>query len=157
MPENNGAPETPSATSGPTVPEQKPEGAEPQNEAPHAEVDQERNADAGASTADTGKSWWDSVVWAAPVLGVVISVVTAFYTPATQANQLTVVAALIPAGDHSELRGRVLKDGDAQDKALVWAIVTDARGHRDSPPATLTDDKGGFDISQVPSKLGNAD
>ena len=91
---------------------------------------------------------------AVAALLLVISGAAGIIAPVTSANQLTVIGSLISAGDHWEIRGRVLRDGEAVDKALVWGIVEYANGQHDSPPATQTDEKGGFSVSPVRSTVG---
>jgi len=82
------------------------------------------------------------------------SALAGYFSPVTASTQLTVIGSLHSAGDHSEIKGRVVQDGDAVGKALVWVIVEYANGQRDSPPATQTDENGGFSVTPVPTTLG---
>src|SRR5947209_795830 len=110
----------------------------------------------GQKSSKISMLWTPELV--APALAAAVPVVsTLIATRAPATENLTVVTARIPAADHSEYRGRVLRDGDAVDKASVWLIQTDAQGNTDSPPATQSDEKGGFNISSVPNKLGIVD
>lgn len=87
-------------------------------------------------------------------LVVVVSLAASFFSPVA-ASQLTVIGSLLPTVDHSEVRGRVFRDGEAVQKASVWSIVDYANGQHDSPPATQTDDKGEFSIAPIPSAIGD--
>jgi len=81
------------------------------------------------------------------IAAVILSLLTGYFTPVTSSKQLTVVASLQQATDHTaEIQGRVFQDGDAVKQALVWAVAEYGRGQHDSPPATQTDDKGAFSI-----------
>ena len=84
-----------------------------------------------------------------------VSFVAGIVSPVTTTKQLVVVGSLAPvAQDHWEIRGRVLLDGDAVREAVVWGIVEYANGQHDSPPATHTDERGGFSVGPVLSTLG---
>ena len=116
------------------------------------------DVDKGWHLSQSARDFWKAIGdnFAGIVFGLVLlgTWIYAAIAPLTQGQELSIVAALIPSADHAELRGRVLKDGDGVDKAQVWVILTDARGNRDSPPATQTDDKGGFSVNPMPVKLG---
>jgi hypothetical protein len=54
------------------------------------------------------------------------------------------------------LAGRVLTpDGDPIEKATVWAIASDERGNRHTPPSVHTDAAGQFTIAPIPEALGD--
>lgn len=89
-------------------------------------------------------------------LSLVVSVVVATSTPATSIRPLTVVGSLIQAGEHWDIEGRVLQDGDGADQAFVWAIVEYTDGEHASPPLTETHENGEFLIGQLPRKLGTS-
>jgi hypothetical protein len=92
---------------------------------------------------------------AAAALVLILSGAAGIYAPVTSAKQLTIIGSLVSTADHTEVRGRVVQDGDSVDKALVWVIVEYASGQRDSPPATQTDEKGGFSVGPVLKTLGS--
>jgi|SRR5580658_154323 hypothetical protein len=77
-----------------------------------------------------------------------------FSSPVTTTTQLMVVAALTPGEKDWAIRGRVMQDGKAVSGAIVWSVVQYHNGQHDSPPATQTDEKGGFSLAPVLSTLG---
>lgn len=99
-------------------------------------------------------NWMSAFPWILGALVLVISIALGVRAPEASMKQLTVVGSLVPAGDHLEISGRVLQDGDAVAKALVWGVVQYANGQHASPASTQTDEKGWFLISPVPSTLG---
>jgi len=107
---------------------------------------------------EENESKWNAVRQFLPAIiaGLVLAISGAagIFAPVTSGNQLMVIGSLISSGDHWEIRGRVLLDGEAVDKVLVWGVVEYANGQHDSPPAIQTDEKGGFSISPVRSTLG---
>ena len=117
-----------------------------------------KKGDGGSAKIGEPKSLLDKLTEFLPAIAfpaiLLGSWIAAVIAPLTAGQQLSIIAAQIPSGDHLELRGRVLKDGDGVDKAQVWVILADARGNRDSPPATQTDERGGFTLNPVPIKLG---
>jgi len=69
-------------------------------------------------------------------------------------RSLDVVASLIPrSSERWSVRGRVFLDGQPVHQALIWVILRDAKGNRDAPDATTTDEKGGFLIDPVPTTI----
>ena len=115
-------------------------------------------AENGEAQSKTESQWKVDVTsllpWILGALVLVISIALGVRAPEASIKQLTVVGSLVPAGDHSEISGRVLQDGDAVAMALVWGVVQYANGQHASPASTQTDEKGGFLISPVPSTLG---
>jgi len=70
------------------------------------------------------------------------------------ARSLDIVASLIPQSpERWSMRGRVFLDGQPVPQALIWVIVRDAKGNRDAPDATTTDEKGGFLVDPVPTMI----
>ena len=88
----------------------------------------------------------------------VASILKAVLTPATPTKQLTVVASVASVASATDqnitISGRILQDGDAVGKALVWAVVDYLNGQHTSPTSTQTDERGGFSIGPVPAKMG---
>jgi hypothetical protein len=69
-------------------------------------------------------------------------------------RSLDIVASLIPrSSERWSVRGRVFLDGQPVHQALIWVILRDAKGNRDAPDATTTDEKGGFLIDPVPTTI----
>ena len=107
----------------------------------------------------TNKSPWESVTNLLPTAAVVLtllgSLAVGIRSPAISVKQLTVVGSFVQAGDRWEISGRVLQDGDAIGRVLVWAIVDYANGQHASPASTQTDDRGGFSVGPVTTTFGS--
>jgi hypothetical protein len=72
----------------------------------------------------------------------------------SQTRRLDIVASLIPQSpERWGVRGRVFLDGQPVPQALMWVIARDAKGNREAPDATTTDEKGGFLIEPVPTMI----
>jgi hypothetical protein len=72
------------------------------------------------------------------------------------AGRLDIIAALIEPDPNDAiwtLRGRVLRDGIPLNNAIIWAILKDIKGNRDSPSPTKTDEMGSFMIESVPKTI----
>lgn len=76
-------------------------------------------------------------------------------SPYIERNELDIVAYFSPVGEDTwELRGRVHSEGSPVNQALVWVILRDARGNRNSPPTVKTDAQGEFRIESIPKAIG---
>ena len=84
-------------------------------------------------------------------VGYVVLLVYGIQSPTSAPkNQLTVVASVLQVSGNCQIAGRVLQDGDAVSRALIWAVVDYANGQHASPAPTQTDEHGGFTVACAP-------
>jgi hypothetical protein len=96
---------------------------------------------------------WRLVVVMALGVILVLSMIVLLGT-ISPARSLDIVASLIPQSpERWSMRGRVFRDGQPVHQALIWVILRDAKGNRDAPDATTTDETGGFLIDPVPTTI----
>jgi len=85
---------------------------------------------------------WRLVVMMAVGVILALSIIVLLGT-VSPTRSLDIVASLIPrSSERWRVRGRVFLDGQPVHQALIWVILRDAKGNRDAPDATTTDEQG---------------